>query len=94
MADNTTLTHEVLFHDIKIWIWCVIYVTRIITPIFFSDTINSQRYTGQILKMYVIRPEKTIYFSKMVQPPTKLPYVPFLLTKEFITLCGLLIHPT
>jgi hypothetical protein len=51
MADNTTLTHEVLLHDIKIWIWCICNVTGITGPIFFSDTINSERYTGQVPKV-------------------------------------------
>ena len=35
IADNTTLIHELLSHDINVWIWCAINVTRINGATFF-----------------------------------------------------------
>lgn len=82
---------EVLLHD-KIGVWCTINVTRIIRPIFFPDTINSETYVAQTLKMQVVKPEKTSAYSKMVQLSTKLLYIPFLAATQFVARCDLLSH--
>jgi hypothetical protein len=51
LADRPSQTiYVILLRDIKVEVWCVaISATRIIRPTFFSDLVNSERYTGQIL---------------------------------------------
>jgi hypothetical protein len=41
----------------------------------------------------VIKQEKTISSTMMVQPATQLPYAAFLVTEQFIILYGLLTYP-
>ena len=48
-TENPRIIHEVPLHDAKIGVWCAVSAKRIIGPIFFEDTINSERYRTQIL---------------------------------------------
>jgi inhibitor of nuclear factor kappa-B kinase subunit alpha len=41
---NPRLIHEVPLHDSKIGVWCGFRQDKIVGPIFFEGTINSQRY--------------------------------------------------
>jgi len=49
-ADKTRV-YKVLLFDCKVGMWCGIHATRIIGPIFL-DTVNSERYHGQIIEPY------------------------------------------
>jgi hypothetical protein len=46
---NPRQTFEVPLHDQKIGVWCAITASRIVGPIFFENTINSERYVTDIL---------------------------------------------
>jgi hypothetical protein len=48
-AENPHSIHEVPLHDVKIGVWCAISAHRIIGPVFFQETINSERYVRLIL---------------------------------------------
>lgn len=49
-ADNRNLIHEVSLHDIiENGLWCAVTTTGIIKRIFFSETMNSGRNSGQIM---------------------------------------------
>ena len=48
-AHNPRQIFEVPQHDRKIGVWCAITSHRIIGPIFFTDTVNSQRYIEDII---------------------------------------------
>jgi hypothetical protein len=48
-ADKHRFIHEVLLFDCIVRMWCAISTTRIIGPIFL-DTVNSDRYHGQIIE--------------------------------------------
>jgi hypothetical protein len=41
----------------------------------------------------MIKPEKTVSSTTMVQPPTQPPYAAFLVTEQFIMLDSLLTYP-
>jgi hypothetical protein len=49
MGTGVLLIHEVPLHDIKLGVWCAMNAKRIIGPIFYAETINSDRYVGLIL---------------------------------------------
>jgi len=49
LANNLRVLHRVLLHDIKVGVWCAVSTIKIIRLITFSNTVNSRRYTGQIL---------------------------------------------
>ena len=51
-TENPRLIHEVPLHDQKIGVWCAVTAERIIGPIFFDDTINSDRYRRNILEPF------------------------------------------
>ena len=51
-TDNPHQLHEVPLHDQKVGVWCAISRTRLIGPIFFDDTVNSQRYINNILNPF------------------------------------------
>lgn len=48
-AENPHAFHESPLHDLKVGVWIAISRSRIVGPIFFHDTINSQRYRDNIL---------------------------------------------
>jgi hypothetical protein len=39
-------------HDIKVGVWCAVSAQRAIGPIFFRDTVNSDRYISDILEPF------------------------------------------
>ena len=43
-SEQPYATHENPFHSTKIGAWCAVSRQRIIGPIFFSETVNSERY--------------------------------------------------
>jgi hypothetical protein len=47
-AENPHSIHEVPLHDVKIGVWCAISAKRIIVPVFFEETIYSERYARLI----------------------------------------------
>jgi hypothetical protein len=49
---NPKQTLEVPLHDQKIGVWYVIAASRIVGPIFFENTINSERYVTDILRPF------------------------------------------
>jgi len=51
-TDNPHQVHEIPLHDQKIGVWCAISRTKIIGPIFFQDTVNSERYIANILRPF------------------------------------------
>jgi len=53
-ANKLNTIHEVPLHDSKIYVWCAISRRRIIGPIFFQETVNSQPYTKLILEEFII----------------------------------------
>jgi hypothetical protein len=48
-AENLHSVHEVPLYGVKIVVWCAISEHRIIGPVFFQKTINSERYVRVIL---------------------------------------------
>lgn len=92
-ADNTTLIHELLLHDIKVWTWCAINVTRINGPtsFFWHNKFTNIYYTN--LENVSDQARENSFFTKMVQPPTDLPYAACLLTGQFTILYSLLTYP-
>jgi hypothetical protein len=48
-AENSYSIYEVPLHDVKIGVWCAISAHRIIGPVFFQETINSELYVKLIL---------------------------------------------
>ena len=46
------IIHEVRLHDQKVGVWCAVIARRVIGPIFFYDTVNSQRYVHDILQPF------------------------------------------
>lgn len=48
-TENPHLIHEIPLHDAKVGVWCAITAQRIIGPIFFNETVNSERYRANIL---------------------------------------------
>jgi inhibitor of nuclear factor kappa-B kinase subunit alpha len=65
---NPRQTSEVPLHDQKIGVWCAISAARIVGPIFFEETINSERYVSDILQPFfesITEEEKTYgYFMQ------------------------------
>lgn len=51
-SQKPNLIHEQPLHDQKIGLWCAISGERIIGPIFFQETINSERYMENILRPF------------------------------------------
>jgi hypothetical protein len=43
-AENAQFVHEQPVHDQKIGVWCGVSGTRIIGPIFFDRTVNTEAY--------------------------------------------------
>jgi hypothetical protein len=65
---NPKQTFEVPLHDQKIGVWCAITASRIVGPIYFDNTINSERYVTDILRPFfhsITEEEKTYgYFMQ------------------------------
>jgi hypothetical protein len=65
---NPKQTFDVPLHDQKICVWCAITASRIVGPIFFENTINSERYVTDILRPFfesITEEEKTYgYFMQ------------------------------
>jgi hypothetical protein len=51
-TENPHAVHEVPLHDLKVGVWCAISARRIIGPVFFHETINSERYVRLILSPF------------------------------------------
>ena len=49
---NPHVLFEKPLYDRKVGVWCAVSQTRIIGPIFFENTINSQRYISDILQPF------------------------------------------
>jgi hypothetical protein len=49
---NQRQTFEVPLHDQKIGVWCARTASRIVGPLFFENTINSERYVSVILRPF------------------------------------------
>jgi hypothetical protein len=43
-SQNPHITHKVLFHLVKVCVWCAVSARRIVGPVFFKETINCERY--------------------------------------------------
>ena len=52
-VENPYEFKEKPLHDQKVGVWYAISRKRIIGPIFFSETINSERYRAQILQPFI-----------------------------------------
>jgi hypothetical protein len=52
-SENPHEFKEMAVHDQKVRVWCAIRCMRIIGPIFFSDTINAELYSTDILKPFL-----------------------------------------
>jgi len=68
--NDPRLTHKFLLHIFKVGGWCTTSVIRISKPIFFLDTINSERCNGQIFPLVfqnLITRGTTCSSSRMVQ---------------------------
>jgi hypothetical protein len=46
--DNPHAIHQVPLHSEKVGVWCALSPPRIISPIFFHETVNSDRYINDI----------------------------------------------
>jgi hypothetical protein len=51
-AENPHSIHKVPLHDVKFEVWCAISAHRIHGPVFFQETINSERYVRVILNPF------------------------------------------
>jgi hypothetical protein len=47
--ENPHAVYQTPLHDIKIGVWCAVSVRRIIGPIFYHETVNSDRHVRNIL---------------------------------------------
>ena len=54
-SDNPHSLHETLLHDKKVGVWVAISRCRIVGPIFFMNTINSERYCSDILHAFIVQ---------------------------------------
>lgn len=52
-SENPFEFKEKPLHDQKVGVWCAISRKRIVGPIFFADTINSERYCNQIIQPFL-----------------------------------------
>jgi hypothetical protein len=44
LTEDPHAAHDILFHPLKIKVWCAVSCCRIVGPIFFEDTIYSEHY--------------------------------------------------
>jgi hypothetical protein len=60
---NPRAVYEVPLHDQNVGVWCTVYGRRIIGPIFFYDTMNSEGYMNNILEpvFQILTEEKKQY---------------------------------
>lgn len=52
-SENPYHFHQTPLHDQKVGVWCAVSACRIIGPIFFHHTVNSQRYISAILNPFL-----------------------------------------
>jgi hypothetical protein len=52
-AENPRLLHEQPLHNQKIGVWCAVSGTRIIGPIFFDSTVNTEVYMNILMNSVV-----------------------------------------
>ena len=52
-SDNPHSLHGTPLHDKKVGVWVAISRRRIVGPIFFMNTINSERYCSDILHAFI-----------------------------------------
>ena len=45
--------HQVPLHYVKIGIWCAMSAKRVVGPIFFNETVNSERYMSTAVEQVV-----------------------------------------
>lgn len=62
-AENPHHFHHTPLHDLKVGVWCAVSARRIIGPIFFHQTVNSERYIANIFNPFVaaLTEEETTY---------------------------------
>jgi hypothetical protein len=51
-TENPHVLHQRPLHDIKVGVWRAVTARRVIGPIFFEDTVNSDRYVSDILEPF------------------------------------------
>ena len=64
-VENPHVIHEGQRNEQKVGVWCAISASRIVGPIFYEGTINSERYIAQILRPFfseLTEEEKTFGF--------------------------------
>ena len=73
---NNFFLHDNFLHDKKVGVWVAISRRRIVGPIFFMNTINSERYCSDILHAFIgqMTSDKINYswFKRMVLLPRHL----------------------
>jgi hypothetical protein len=78
---NLKQMFEVPLHDRKIGVWCSITASQIVGPIFFENTINSERYVTDILRPFLRALQKKkrhmVILCKVVLQHT-LPLIPLM----------------
>jgi hypothetical protein len=51
-TENPHVLHQRQLHNIKVGVWCAVRARRVIGPILFGDTVNSDRYVSDILEPF------------------------------------------
>jgi hypothetical protein len=51
-TENPHVLHQRPLHEMKVGVWCAVSARRVINPIFFGDTVNSDRYVSDILEPF------------------------------------------
>ncbi|PSN40406.1 hypothetical protein C0J52_19264 [Blattella germanica] len=68
IAEKPNFVNEKFLQDQKIGVWCAINGHRIIGPIFFEETINSERYENFILDLFfdelTYQERMSVYFQQ------------------------------
>jgi hypothetical protein len=62
-AENPHVLHQRPLHDIKVGVWCAMSARRVIGPIFFGDTVDTDRHVSDILEPFFqeVTEEETRY---------------------------------
>jgi hypothetical protein len=45
--DYSCFIHEIPIHGVKDGVWCTLIASRIMNPVFYADTLNSESYVTQ-----------------------------------------------
>ena len=62
-SENLYVIHETSLHDLKIGVWCAVSGTKIVGPIFFESTVNTDVY------LYILR-----QFNDQLTPQDKMQF--------------------